>query len=281
MKFLTPNTLKQFLYEFNKYNNSGDHYFRGQADSKWSIIPGLGRNKCKKIYNEITKIEAIFYKKFKEKIIEKEISHFIPLIKNSYHESWQWLMAAQHYGLPTRLLDFSHDKYTALEFAVCDLGSLDTNGALIIYHNVNSIHEEVTSTILISEFKLIDKTFFFQVPQFVQNTHNECNLSERRKAIQGSKFLYRETNKIRECLALDNYHSPSLTKIHISKNLKIQIIEYLFKNDRLASDIYAGKNAIDYYSAILKNDFMNLDSNNLNIFFGNKASSQYKSNETL
>ena len=262
MELLEPNTLTEFLSEFDKHHNSGHCYFLGQADASWSIIPGLGRNK-NYINSALLKIEEKLYKKFKEKISEKNVLSLIPLPIGCYHESWQWLMAAQHYGLPTRLIDFSHDKYTALEFAVADLNQLNSDGAFIIHCNVNSGD---TCAFLKNEFSSIYKTFFFQVPRYVQHSHNECNLSERRKTLQGSKFLYIETTKITECLALDEDHSPWLTKIHIPKKLKPQIIEHLIEKGRFAFDIYAGKNEIDYYASILKNDFMNLNSNNLNNF---------------
>jgi hypothetical protein len=175
-------------------------------------------------------------------------------------------MAAQHYGLPTRLLDFSHDKYSALEFAVADLQKLNVDGALIIYCDINSIQEEDTSPILTNVFATSHKTFFFPAPIFKKHKCNEPKLSETRKFIQGSKFLYRETPKITECLALDHNHSYKLTKIHISKELKPAIIEYLIEERRFSFDIYAGKNAIDYHAAILKNEFLNLETKTVDNF---------------
>jgi hypothetical protein len=135
MKTERPKSLEAFLELFDTYATSGYDYYRGQADAKWDIIPGIARNK--KIFDSIIGVEEKLNSKFEEKITEYELTDLIPILKNSHHESWQRLMAAQHYGLPTRFLDFTFNKYVALEFAITDLHYLDKDSAFIIYENVN------------------------------------------------------------------------------------------------------------------------------------------------
>jgi len=254
----TPKSLQELLGYFGIYPNSGYCYYRGQADYSWDITPSLARNMSIKNIDDIIRIESKLIEKFRKKIKDNKLDSRIPKVESGYDEIWILLMAAQHYGLPTRFLDFSNDIFTALEFAVADMQNLNKDGALIIYKDVKSVLEDFS--ILREPYNNnYNKSFFLPVPSIYCPDENECLLSEHRKIIQGSKFFYRDTPNLSECLSSDKLHTERLTKICIPREFKLDIIKYLMKVDRMAYDLFAGKNELDYYAAILKLEFSKLN----------------------
>lgn len=92
-----------------------DIWFRGQSDFGWELSPGILR-----ISN--TTSESSLLSRFKQSAAM--------LIENKTTDDFDWLFLMQHYGLPTRLLDWSESPLTALYFAVNDEEKDNIDGAL-------------------------------------------------------------------------------------------------------------------------------------------------------
>jgi hypothetical protein len=257
MKTEKPKSLEEFLLLFNSLNSPVDKYYRGQADYSWDITPGLARNKGIKNINEIIEIERRIIEKFKQNIKESKLEVLLPTV-NGYEECWLILMIAQHCGLPTRLLDFSHDKIIALLFAVADIQYHNKDGALIIYENPTDKQKDLS--IFRNRFvNNLDKSFFIQATILMNKDNNELRLSEIRKFLQGSKFFYRETQHLCDCLSKDTEHTNRFTKIQIPKEIKLDIIREIIRMREMVYDLFAGKNELDHFAAILKLEFSALD----------------------
>ncbi|EOY3075090.1 FRG domain-containing protein [Vibrio parahaemolyticus] len=87
-------------------HNLGQWWFRGQSDSKHNLLPSLFRPVNGKFYDE-----------------NKLINEFIrihPEALEKHTDILELLTYAQHYGLPTRLLDWSENALVALYFACND-----------------------------------------------------------------------------------------------------------------------------------------------------------------
>lgn len=78
-------------------------WFRGQANADWALHPGLARKPA------TLKHEAALMKRFRQ--------NATTLVPHRPADEWEWLFLAQHYGLPTRLLDWSENPLVALYFA--------------------------------------------------------------------------------------------------------------------------------------------------------------------
>lgn len=258
MKLEYPKSLDEFLKFFNKYNNNGNNYYRGQADYSWDITPSLARNKGFKNIYSLLEVESKLIAKFRQIIIENNLSILIPNV-NGYDDYWIILMAGQHYGLPTRFLDFTHDKFVALTFAAADINYLNKDGAIIIYENPDDNQKDIS--ILRSSLNInFRESFFLQAPKFANKKNNEYRLSETRKVLQGSKFFYRSSENLYNCLSLDPNHTERLIKIHIPYDIKLDIIRYIIDKGEMVYDLFAGKNELDYFAAILKLEFSRLTS---------------------
>ena len=80
--------------------------FRGQREDK-PLLPKLARIK---LSQSLLEAEQSMMDAFKRRSV--------PYLRYRPETEWDWLAVAQHYGMPTRLLDWSANPLTALWFAV-------------------------------------------------------------------------------------------------------------------------------------------------------------------
>lgn len=99
------NSIQDLLVELAADNDgyNGSIWYRGQANQNWPLTPGYLRLST-------PPSESTLIKKFKQSAAM--------LIDTSPNQSFDWLFLMQHYGVPTRLLDWSESPLVGLYFAV-------------------------------------------------------------------------------------------------------------------------------------------------------------------
>lgn len=94
------------LYDFPE-----TFFYRGQASVDFKLIPSIGRNIVEGQEKVLLQYEREIFDDFKRKY-----SMFTDVRPKN---DMEFLFLAQHYGLPTRLLDWTYNPLIALYFACC------------------------------------------------------------------------------------------------------------------------------------------------------------------
>lgn len=100
-------------------------WYRGHGDKAWKLLPKVQRDFC-------GDDEELFRK---ERYYTNDFQARASLFKSSkpqLREYANWLTLMQHYGLPTRLLDWSRSPLVALYFAICDNSQYEKDACIWI-----------------------------------------------------------------------------------------------------------------------------------------------------
>lgn len=82
--------------------------FRGVSDSSYTLRPSIGRRVAKDA-DSLREYERTLFEKFKNTAVQ--------YLNREPANDYEWLFLAQHYGIPTRLLDWACNPLIALYFA--------------------------------------------------------------------------------------------------------------------------------------------------------------------
>lgn len=92
--------------------------FRGLSDKHYQLKTSLMR-----LGGEYDKLEKHLLRNLRNYTVRNSVPIKIDSV-------WEWLAIGQHYGLPTRLLDWTYSPYVALHFVTADLEKYDRDGVI-------------------------------------------------------------------------------------------------------------------------------------------------------
>jgi hypothetical protein len=112
VKTKTVRTFKDYvsLAEELRVGHKGPLWYRGCGKLDHDLTPSLYRHKTSKTIEDFMRLEKFLLARFQQRSI--------PFHARPSGDPWEWLFLMQHYGVPTRLLDWTESPLMALFFAV-------------------------------------------------------------------------------------------------------------------------------------------------------------------
>jgi hypothetical protein len=107
-----PRSFLQYvrLIEGFQQRASGHLWYRGCNDASHKLLPSLYRHRDHNKPEDFIKLEEQLMVRFRQRSL--------PLVSRQLGDDWDLLFFMQHYGVPTRLLDWTENPFIGIFFAV-------------------------------------------------------------------------------------------------------------------------------------------------------------------
>lgn len=202
--------------------------YRGQGRDCWKLEPKISRNI--KDPKELRLMEENIIKNFLHLIREKGLLDSISEGRKigEFELDWLLIQQAQHFGLPTRFMDWSGRWEISLYFAVSNKKYDSIDGQFWIYFvpERNWVSDNGDSNYQ-SESPFEYKQTIFLNSAYIFSENAQIQISQRRKGIQMGRFCIQPYSKIVIPLEEQEEHKPYLHKIIIPAKFKKTIREDL------------------------------------------------------
>lgn len=153
LRYKTVATVEEFVKEATQIEQqSGPLWFRGVSRESHKLVPSLYRRVDGKQEDELRRLEEHLNRRFRDRSMPHSFQGRDETSDVTDLQSWWRLFTMQHYGTPTRLLDWSENALTALCFAAFSAPPVPTEHAVVwvldpsLWNNVgNANHKRPVS----------------------------------------------------------------------------------------------------------------------------------------
>lgn len=164
-------------------------YYRGQGRPEYKLIPNVARGLNTK--DEVLAKEQKLNTGFQKAINAKGISEVLRVDNNlsEAQNAWNLTMQAQHYGIPTRMLDWTLKWEVALWFAVENSKNDDVDGQFWVFSRPDEIllTDEASNSYYAKDILSLDRSYFINAPIYWTDELQK-QVAEIRKMRQHGKF---------------------------------------------------------------------------------------------
>lgn len=208
--------------------SSFQEVYRGQGKDNWKLLPKIAR---KEYSPEI--IETLECKIISDFYCKLECKKLLDLISSRsqrglFESNWLLIQQAQHFGLPTRFLDWTKSWEVALYFAVSDEKEDIFNGQFWIYMIPPElvVSDDGQNDYLEKDPYEFEKTIFLN-PAIHYSENAQKQIAIRRKGTQNGLFCVQPYSKVVIPLEDQDEHRKNIHKIIIPSKFKKNIREEL------------------------------------------------------
>jgi len=197
--------------------------YRGVKDVSYELVPKIGRKEFTWKHKSVKDAEKYMLSLFKQRAI--------PFLSFSPRNDWEWLALAQHYGLPTRLLDWSRNPLVAAFFAVNE--EANTDSAIYVLKSKKypiSSEEERKSPLEYSE----------------QRKFIPAHITERIIAQSGLFTIHPNPEK--------PHSGREVEKIVLKNRFRKELKKTLFKYDIHTASLFPGMDGLSEHIAWLRSE---------------------------
>lgn len=209
------------------------YLFRGQSDAEWGLVPSFGRHcKGKTIKWSIDREYHM------QRLFKLDAHNHIspPILPSHTNQLELWWSAMQHYGVSTRLLDWSCSPFVAAYFAVSNIDKKDAAVWIAHPHSVNS---NAKSRYGFNGDNFID-SFIVEDDSSLLWFYEPSVKTDRMSTQQGWFSVCANPMKDHSKAIWDDCEEDALHQVIIPHHLKLEFLKQLNFMNISAKSIYPG-----------------------------------------